>query len=199
MRALAPLALPIVLAACGGGCALALLYRGSSLLASPVVLVPAASAAGRESPAPRDVERARLDEAARAPAVDVRIAPSSNGVLGAWLVAGPFKAARSALAQAPSGVDERTLTPTNDAVLGTERELHRKRRPPARWKILSSGPGQDPGSSGSRTIDLKTNLEDSSGSDLVAYAGGRLHVEKPGRYYLLLGVDDGVRVTVDGA
>ena len=52
---------------------------------------------------------------------------------------------------------------------------------------------------GSRTIDLKASLDDAGGSELVAYAAGRLHVEKAGRHYLLLGVDDGVRVSVDGA
>ncbi|HEY8075139.1 MAG TPA: prolyl oligopeptidase family serine peptidase, partial [Labilithrix sp.] len=46
-------------------------------------------------------------------------------------------------------------------------------------------------------IDLKSALE-ASGSDLVAYAAGTLHVERAGRYLLLLGVDDGVRVSIDG-
>jgi hypothetical protein len=192
---------------------------GLALLVTAVLLTPASHASEpSRSPlvgappstlAPRDPEREKLDDEARAPAVDVRLAPSPSGVLGAWLVAGPFKApSRSPLTIAPDGVDERKLAPSKGAVLGGERELaadkdKSKRRPPTRWQIVSSGPPksgapQDPGSSGSRTVDLKANLDDANGTELVAYAAGRLHVEKSGTYYLLLGVDDGIRVTVDG-
>ncbi|HVJ93957.1 MAG TPA: hypothetical protein VM580_29410, partial [Labilithrix sp.] len=154
----------------------------------------------------RAIELARLNEEARAPATDVRLAPSSNGVLGAWLVAGPFKASRPALDVPPVGLpDDKNLSPTLNGVVGTGRELRGgKKRAPATWKLVSSGPppsgtgGQDPGLEGSRSIDLKAMLEDTDGSDLVAYAAGRLHVERAGKYFLMLGVDDGVRVTVDG-
>jgi poly(3-hydroxybutyrate) depolymerase len=137
---------------------------------------------------------ARADDGAR----EVRLAPSSAGVLGAWLVAGPFKGA--SLEATPAGVDEGKLEPVKGAALGGERDLGRgKRRPPASWQVASSGDAaQDPGLSGSRTIDLRSALEDGSGTDLLAYAAGRLHVERAGRHYLLLGVDDGVRVFVDG-
>ncbi len=133
-----------------------------------------------------------------APASDVRLAPSRTGVLGAWLVAGPFRAGKPALDVAPPGVDESKLAPSKDAIVSGERDLGGKRRPPARWRVLSSGAPQDPGSSGARTLDLKAGLEDAGGTDLVAYAAGRLHVGTAGRHYLVLGVDDGVRVTVDG-
>jgi poly(3-hydroxybutyrate) depolymerase len=148
---------------------------------------------------------ALADDVAAAPpaasAAPVRIAPSPKGVLGAWLLAGPFRAGQPALEAAPAGVDESSLAPSLGAVVGGERDLGKKRRPAARWVIGSSGPtgSSDPGVQGSRPIDLKASLEDATGSDLVAYAAGRLHVEKAGRYFLFLGVDDGVRVKVDGA
>lgn len=131
-------------------------------------------------------------------ASEVRLAPSPNGVLGAWLVAGPFKG--TSIEATPAGVDENKLAPAKGGAVGGTRDLGRgKVRPPARWQVVSTGGGtQDPGTTGSRTIDLRAGLEDATGSDLVAYAAGRLHVERPGRHYLLLGVDDGVRVAVDG-
>ena len=120
----------------------------------------------------------------------MRIAPSSSrGALGAWLVAGPFKAGRPALETAPAGVDEAALAPSSGAALGGERDFGGpKKKPAARWIIASSNEG---------AIDLKAALEP-SGPELVAYAAGSLHVERAGRYLLLLGVDDGLRVSVDG-
>jgi predicted esterase len=100
---------------------------------------------------------------------EVRLVPSARGVVGAWMVAGPFPAAGAGDA-APAGV---------------------------KWKLVASGNG-DPGSEGARAVDLKSSLDNAGGKDLVAYARGRLHVETAGRYFLLLGVDDGVRVSVDG-
>ncbi len=207
MRAPVPLASPIFTMGSASGLVvlvLASILASKSASADPSPLAPH----DREerltaAPSPAD-ERARLDDEARAPATDVRLAPSAAGVLGAWLVAGPFKASRPALDAAPVGVDERKLTPVLGGALGGERDLgNGKRKPAARWTLVSSGPppsgaAQDPGAEGSRTVDLKANLEEGGGSDLVAYAAGRLHVEKPGRHYLILGVDDGVRVTVDG-
>ncbi len=158
----------------------------------------------RATRAPSTSDRASaLDEAARAPAADVRIAPSQSGVLGAWLVAGPFRAGRPALDASPFGADDRRLDARLGATLGGDRDLGKVRRGPARWVIASSGPprsgpAQNPGTEGSRSIDLVQTLDDAKLSDLVAYAAGRLHVEKAGRYFLLLGVDDGVRVSVDG-
>ncbi|MDF2698290.1 MAG: hypothetical protein K0S65_6673 [Labilithrix sp.] len=202
MRAAVPLALP------SGLVALALL--GAVATATPAPAALAAPAGAPDAGAPPNAgaaEIARLDAEARAPALDVRLAPSSAGVLGAWLVAGPFKASGPALDAAPVGIDEKRLAPSLNAVVGGERDLGQgKRRPAAKWKLVSSGPPllgsgptQDPGSEGSRTIDLKASLEDAGGSDMVAYAAGRLHIEQAGRHYLLLGVDDGVRVSVDGA
>lgn len=145
--------------------------------------------AARAAHAAALAETARLDTEARAAATDVRIAPSARGVLGAWLVAGPFKAGRPALDTVPAGVDEAALSPVSGAVASGDRDLGGgKKKPPARWMITSSGDGP---------VDLKAAL-DLPGPDLVAYAAGTLHVERAGRHLLLLSVDDGVRVVVDG-
>ncbi len=129
-------------------------------------------------------------ETARATATDVRIAPSRDGAFGAWLVAGPFKAPKPALETAPAGVDETVISATSGASLGGERELGMppRKKPPARWVIASSGEG---------AIDLKAALE-TKDTDVVGYASGVLHVDRAGKYLLLLAVDDGVRVSVDG-
>ncbi|MBX3218326.1 MAG: hypothetical protein KF850_40345, partial [Labilithrix sp.] len=198
MRAPIPVALPRALGSASGLVA---------LLLAPLVGADPPPAAGAPAPAEATAptaDEARRDHDDRAPATEVRLAPSASGVLGAWLVAGPFKASRRALDGAPAGVDEGNLAPSRGAVVGGVRDLGGgKVRPPARWTVVSSGPpkkgaGQDPGTTGSRTVDLKASLDDAGGSELVAFAAGRLHVERPGRHYLSLGVDDGVRVSVDG-
>jgi poly(3-hydroxybutyrate) depolymerase len=121
--------------------------------------------------------------------VEVSIAPSKDGAFGAWLVAGPWKAQRPALDVAPIGIDETVLSGSQGASLGGERDLGGKqRKPPAKWVLASSGEG---------AIDLKTALG-TKDTDVVGYAFGILHVAKAGKYLLMLGVDDGVRVTVDG-
>jgi len=157
---------------------------------SPAASAPAPPDATAAATLAASAERARLDAEARAAATDVRIAPSSSrGALGAWLVAGPFKATRPALDTTPPGVDEAALAPSSGAALSGERDLgSAKKRPAARWLIASSNEG---------AIDLKAALE-ASGPELVAYAAASLHVERAGRYLLLLGVDDGLRVSVDG-
>src|SRR4051812_24823774 len=112
MRAPTPLALPLAMGSVTG---LALVVL-ASIFVRPTHAVAAPPAPTRPEGL-RDPELARLEEQARAPAVDVRLAPaSSSGVLGAWLLAGPFKAARSALSAAPDGVDERKLAPTKGGV-----------------------------------------------------------------------------------
>lgn len=109
--------------------------------------------------------------ASRVGSADVHVVPSARGVLGAWMVAGPFPAAGAGDAPPPG----------------------------ATFRLVSTGgPGQDPGSEGARSVDLKVSLDRATGKDLVAYASGRLHVERAGKQLLLLAVDDGVRVSVDG-
>lgn len=128
--------------------------------------------------------------------VEVSIAPSKDGAFGAWLVAGPWKAQRPALDVAPIGVDETVLAGSSGASIGGERDLGGKqtaerpsgKKPPAKWVLASSGEG---------AIDLKAALE-TKDTDVVGYAFGVLHLAKAGKFLLMLGVDDGVRVTVDG-
>jgi len=132
---------------------------------------------------------ASLDAEARAPATDVRMALSSRGVIGAWLLAGPFRATKNvALDTPPPGVDESSLAPSLGITFGPERELDLPRpKGAARWILGSNSEGP---------IDVKGQLE-APMSEIVGYAGGTLHVDKAGKYFLLLGVDDGVRVSVD--
>ncbi len=109
-----------------------------------------------------------LDAAARAPATRVELAPAEDGSLGAWLLLGPFPA------KAPPP-DDGSLAPGPDAAFGK------------RWTLASTSEGP---------IDLRAELH-ARGTELVAYAAGTLHVEQEGRYLLLLGADDGVRVFID--
>ncbi len=146
-------------------------------------------------------------------AAEVRMAPSEAGRLGAWLIAGPFHSATfadkkkptplDALSRPPEGVDEAhivpsagklvdgtpstpTPTPTPNSTATSTRPPHPK--PPPLWTIASSNEG---------AIDLQSLLH-ASEPDVIAYAAGTLHVARPGRYYLLVGADDGARVSIDG-
>lgn len=140
-------------------------------------------------------ETARLDAEARAPATDVRLAPSSRGVFGAWLLCGPFKTGKTgALETVPPGADEKTPAAAG-APCAPERDLGdrnaKKKVPATKWLV---------GASNSGPVDLKTQLDLGTGAarDLVAYAAGTLHLERAEKLLLLLGVDDGVRVSIDG-
>jgi poly(3-hydroxybutyrate) depolymerase len=146
---------------------------------------------------------ARADGAATA---EVRIAPAPDGRVGAWLVAGPFHASTFALKKKPStpeallrppdGVDETRMVVRRGATIDgataplTEREIRPKPAPqgPLPWTLASSNEG---------AIDLLALLH-ANELDVVAYVAGTLHVATAGRYYLLIGADDGLRVSVDG-
>jgi poly(3-hydroxybutyrate) depolymerase len=132
---------------------------------------------------------AALDRIARAPATRVELAPAREGSLGAWLLLGPFPVAPdargttapAALDSVPAalrdaGVDDRTLDPAAAARVGGKE-----------WTLASSSEGP---------VDVKAALH-ARGGELIAYAAGTLHVERPGRYLLLVGADDGLRVSVD--
>ena len=112
-----------------------------------------------------------------APPDTLRIAPSFDGHVGAWLLDGPFRAAKeSPLTTDPPGVDEHALQPSAGPT----------------WKIASSGAG---------AIDVKAALKSdplSRKTDLIAYAAGTLHLARAEKIVMLLGSDDGVRVSVDG-
>jgi predicted esterase len=106
----------------------------------------------------------------------VEIVPSLAGWLGAWLVVGPY--------HAPLG-DLGTTRPSAGTSLGPASPPLSQ---PPRWTVASSGEG---------AIDLRAALRSNDG-DIYGYAAGELHLAKSARLLLLLGADDGVRVSVDG-
>jgi poly(3-hydroxybutyrate) depolymerase len=57
-----------------------------------------------------------------------------------------------------------------------------------KWQLAASADG---------VCDVKATLKATS-SELLAYVGGSLHVEAAGRYYFLIGADDGLAMFVDG-
>ena len=120
----------------------------ASASVAPPFPAPAPSSSSDAASRAAAAETARLDAEARAPATDVRIAPSmARGVIGAWLVAGPFKAGRPALDALPvgvTGIDEAALAASSGATLGSERDFGggpTRKKPAARWMITSSNDG----------------------------------------------------------
>jgi len=151
---------------------------------------PAAAAAAVAPTASATSPGASPAIATVAAAGPTRIAPGPDGSLGAWLFLGPFRSATfvpkgqkpmagiDALATPPPGVDEKTLIP----------ELGRAGAGTARWIVASSGEGP---------IDVLHALS-ARETDAIGYAAGTLHIDRAGRYYLLVGADDGIRVRIDG-
>ena len=125
-----------------------------------------ASSVLASSPSPA---RVRLARPTQPPGGDLRLALSTDGHLGAWLVAGPFDRARLP--------DAERIVPRLGTSLGD-----------SRWTTASSN---------GAPIDLVAAL-DAHCADCFAFAGGALHLERGGRHFLLLGVDDGATVFVDG-
>ncbi len=173
------------------------LVGGASLVAIATTAAPLARATPPASAAP--VAAVAPPSAPTPPwvATEVRVAPSEAGWLGAWMVIGPFRSALNgvkpapsidALATPPPGVDEATLHPVLGATWGPALSPPPKGTPP-RWILASSNGGP---------IDLKSALH-ANEAELVAYVAGTLHTEQRGHLTLLLGVDDGARVLVDGA
>ena len=122
----------------------------------------------------------------------VRIGPSADGHLGAWLVLGPYRSASNGikvkapdpLLTSPPDVDEDHLV----ASLGSEGPKQTGMKDAPKWLLASSGDG---------AVDVKGALS-ARGTDLVAYAAGTLHLARATKLLLLLGADDGLRVSVDG-
>lgn len=126
------------------------------------------------------------------------MAPGPDGALGAWLVVGPFHTPTSAtnakqktpemlaadIDQAPIEIDERKLAPK----LGDAWEGDTRTTGVPTWTLASSGEGP---------IDVKAALKTKE-SDVVGYAFGTLKLPRGGKYVVLLGTDDGVRLTIDG-
>jgi hypothetical protein len=135
----------------------------------------------------------------------VRIAPAESGRVGVWLVVGPFRsatfaevkkpAAPEALTEPPVGVDESQIVPRDgrpiDGAVPAPPDpapIGPAPPPPPLWTLGATNEGG---------IDLQSLLH-ATEHDVIAYAAGTLHVRRAGRYYLLLGADDGIRVSVDG-
>ncbi|HEX7604858.1 MAG TPA: hypothetical protein VF316_24735, partial [Polyangiaceae bacterium] len=122
----------------------------------------------------------------------VRIGPSADGHLGAWLLLGPYRSASNGikgkapdpLLASPPDVDEDQLVPQ----LGSEGPKQGGTKEAPKWVLASSGEG---------AVDVKAALA-AKGADLVAYAAGTLHLARATKLLLLLGADDGLRVSVDG-
>lgn len=118
----------------------------------------------------------------------VRVVPSSEGRIGAFLVAGPFRPTSTSkspiwLDVPVPGVDESRLSPRADSRIGEGEAL-------LPWQLASSdGAG----------LDLKAALSlTAKDKDVIAYASVVFNAPKRGRYVLLVGADDALRVVVDG-
>ena len=118
-------------------------------------------------------------------AAGARLAPSADGHLGAWLVAGPFDHALSPVDEPPSPRLDDPVGPAANVTNVTNATGATGAAP--RWRLASSNDG---------SLDVASAIE--SRTYAFAYAAGTLHVEQGGRHVLLLGGGDGVAVTVDG-
>ena len=107
--------------------------------------------------------------APRTSAADLRLGAGTSGGLGAWLVAGPYKAAPDGLASPPSGLgsDDRSLAATWGKSAGNR--LRKKRSEPTSWTAI--------GAVG--TFDLAKQLDTTDG-DQIAYAAMDLEVQRGG-------------------
>jgi predicted esterase len=116
---------------------------------------------------------AKRAHAAQESSTDGCFAPSPDGYLGAWLVAGPFDRARL-----PDGAH---LSPRLDAPVFEG---------PAgpRWRLSAGNEGP---------LDLST-LIDARARDRLAFAAGSLHLQHGGKFLLSIGADDGLAAFVDG-
>lgn len=137
-------------------------FVACALLAAPAARTWPEALASTPSPSPPS-------SAANASAEEVRLALSSDGRVGAWLLAGPFNRTRT--------FDEEHIVPRLGAPLGE-----------ARWQLACSNDG---------LVDVAAAL-DTHANERIAYAGAILHLRRAGRHTLLLGADDGVTVFVDG-
>lgn len=108
-----------------------------------------------------------------APAFGERVGFSREGAVGAWLVAGPLDAA--------AGADE----PSAPRL----REPARSGVDAPRWGLATTARGP---------LDLATAFENSHAQNTVAYAAGVLHLESTRKIVVLLGVDGGAALWVDG-
>jgi poly(3-hydroxybutyrate) depolymerase len=105
-------------------------------------------------------------------AAGVRFAFAPDGRIGAWLV--------TTLPDGARAPDEEHLEPRLDGVVASPGG-------PARWRVAACGDG---------ALNLDEALETHVHG--TAYAGGLVRAPRDGRYLLLLGVEGGLDVRVDG-
>ncbi|MEO8875956.1 MAG: PA14 domain-containing protein, partial [Polyangiaceae bacterium] len=136
----------------------------------------------------------------------VRMAPGPEGGLGAWLVIGPFHTPTSNqktktpeqlsadIDATPVEIDETKLAPElatlwdGDTRIGKAADPKSPGNNAPSWILASSGEG---------AVDVRGALKTRE-PDVIAYAAGTLKIARGGKYFLLLGSDDGVRVSIDG-
>lgn len=137
-----------------------------------------------------------------APSEGVGVVLGPEGHLGAWLALGPFrlddKKADAATFRPTGVVDDRALAPRYGATEGSARvdvaqkddkgKLLKWTTAPATWQLVSSGDGP---------VDLERALP-TLGKPSIAYLGATLRLPKARDVVVLLGVDDGCELIVDG-
>jgi poly(3-hydroxybutyrate) depolymerase len=153
---------------------------------------------------------ASADAAPTSPAISssdsVRMAPGPEGAIGAWLVIGPFHTPTSGnkkttpemlsadIDATPVEIDETKIAPMLGDFWKDDTRIQNVPDPKSpgntapTWTLASSGEG---------AIDIRGALKTKE-PDVIAYAAGTLKIARGGKYLLLLGTDDGVRVIIDG-
>jgi hypothetical protein len=116
-------------------------------------------------------------------AADLVLSPARDGSLGAWLVAGPLRATQQKkiflpIDSAIADVSDDQLQPTEGAAIAKGASL----------KLVAAQDG---------TLDLADVFKPLDG-EAFALATGVLRASQPSRVLLLLAIDDGVKVTLDG-
>jgi predicted esterase len=129
--------------------------------------------------------RAEAEKAEPTPA-SLRIAPSFDGHVGAWLLLGPFESASHGVKPAKG------VTVPDPLAADPPKQAESALPAFTSWSVIATNAG---------ALDVKGAFKGNAmanGSDLVAYAAGTLHVARAQKIIMLLGSDDGVRVSVDG-
>ena len=116
--------------------------------------------------------------ASPARAQDIVLAPARDGTLGAWLAAGPFYGSPDSLPPTPPSDSHAVpFALRSGALLRDQRPLH---------LVTSNSP----------SFDLKSMF--GAGDQALAFFGATLRVSRQAKLLIVLGVDDGIEVFLDG-
>lgn len=143
---------------------------------------------------------ASADEAQKPPP-PVRVAPGPSGFLGAWLVLGPYKAASAGVRTNPPNdltTDPQTLAESSLASPCAGQAPATTEVDAPKWTVASSGEGPIDLISALKTAAIVKGATTVKDPNVIGYAAATLHLDAPKKLFLLLGTDDGVRVSVDG-